>query len=261
MKVVLFCGGLGLRLREASERVPKPMVPIGTRPVLWHVMKYYAHFGHTDFVLCLGHKAEVIKEYFLTYQEALTNDFVLSGSDRQVTLKNHDLRDWQISFCDTGLKANVGSRLAKVRSLVEEDDIFLANYGDTLNDAPLPQMIDALRNSDAVAIFISVKPQYSFHLVQSDENHPVTEIRSLEDSDIRINGGYFAFRPELFDYMRDGEEMVEEPFRRLAEEGRLLAYKHDGFWAPMDTLKDKQSLDAMVEAGGGPWQLWLDGGV
>ena len=259
MKVVLFCGGLGLRLREASERVPKPMVPIGTRPVLWHVMKYYAHFGHTDFVLCLGHKAEVIKEYFLTYQEALTNDFVLSGADRQVTLKNHDLRDWQISFCDTGLKANVGSRLAKVRSLVDQDDIFLANYGDTLTDAPLPAMIEALRNSDAVAIFLSVKPQYSFHIVQSDENHKVTEIRSLEDSDIRINGGYFAFRPELFDYMRDGEEMVEEPFRRLAEEGRLLAYKHEGFWAPMDTLKDKQSLDAMVEAGGGPWQLWLNG--
>src|SRR5712692_6783317 len=154
MKVVLFCGGLGLRMREASELVPKPMVPIGDRPILWHIMKYFAHFGHTRFVLCLGYRGEVIKDYFLNYNEALSNDFVLSDGGQRVELLGHDIRDWEITFVDTGLHASVGERLRAVRSHLEGEEYFLANYGDTLTDAHLPSLIENLKEQQKVASFL-----------------------------------------------------------------------------------------------------------
>lgn len=257
MKVVLFCGGLGLRLREHSESIPKPMVTIGYRPILWHVMKYYAHFGHRDFILALGYKADVIKEYFLRYNEALSNDFVLSGAGRQVEFLGRDLDDWRISFVDTGLNANLGQRLLAVRRYLDPGEIFLANYGDTLTDAPLDAIIDAFRASDAVASFLSVKPRsYSFHLVRHGSNGRVEGIEDIRGADLWINGGYFMFRPEIFDRIQPGEELVEAPFRRLIEAGLLGAVRYDGFWAPMDTLKDVQNLEAQWESGDPPWALW-----
>ena len=165
MKVVIFCGGQGLRMREASEVVPKPMVPIGPRPVLWHVMKYYAHFGFTDFVLCLGYKAEAIKQFFLTYNEAMANDFVLSNGGADVHLLKTDIHDWNITFVDTGLRAPIGERLRAVRHLLADDELFLANYGDTLTDADLPAMIARARDEQATASFLAVRPNYSFHVV------------------------------------------------------------------------------------------------
>src|SRR5437667_4673517 len=145
MKVVLFCGGLGMRIREASESVPKPMVPVGDRPILWHVMKYFAHFGHKQFILCLGYRAEVIKDYFLNYQEALSNDFVLTDGGRSVQLLAHDIQDWEITFVNTGLHANVGQRLRAVSKHLEGAEYFLAIYGDTLTDAYLPSLIQTLK--------------------------------------------------------------------------------------------------------------------
>lgn len=256
MKVVLFCGGKGLRMQEASRRIPKPMIRIGDRPVLWHVMKYYAHFGHTEFILCLGHKSEVIKDYFLTYNEAYSNDFVLSHGGRQVELLGEDIADWKISFVHTGYSASVGERLAKVRAHIGDDPYFLANYGDVVTDAPLDRLIADVTARGVMAGFLSVSPSYSFHSIDADESGIVRAVQDVTQANIRINGGHFVLRRELFDHMQPGDELVTDTFGRLIPEGEVMAWRHDGFWAPMDTLKEQQELEAMVEAGGGPWRLW-----
>jgi len=256
MKVVLFCGGLGMRLREFSENVPKPMVPIGYRPILWHVMKYYAHFGHKEFILCLGHRGDLIKEYFLRYDETVSNDFTLSRGGQQVELRRTDIDDWKISFVDTGLNSNLGRRLSMVRPYLEDDEVFLANYSDGLTDLPLPKMLEHFHASGRVASFACVRPNLSYHFVGLGPNGEVTGMADIEGSGLRINGGYFVFRREIFDYMRPGEELVLEPFQRLLEARQLLAYPYDGFWMPMDTFKDKQRLDELYARGDAPWELW-----
>jgi glucose-1-phosphate cytidylyltransferase len=256
VKVVIFCGGQGLRMREASEVVPKPMVPIGSRPVLWHVMKYYAHFGFTDFVLCLGYKAEVIKQFFLTYSEAMANDFVLSNGGAKVHLLKTDIHDWNITFVDTGLRAPIGERLRAVRHLLADDEMFLANYGDTLTDADLPAMIARARQEEAAASFLAVRPNFSFHVVSMRSDGRVHEMRDVMGSDIWINGGYFILRREFLEHLEPGEDLVEEPFHRLLAREQLLAQRHEGFWAPMDTLKDKQCLESLHESGSAPWRVW-----
>jgi glucose-1-phosphate cytidylyltransferase len=265
MKVVLFCGGLGLRLRDHSERLPKPMVRIGYRPILWHVMKYYAHFGHKDFILCLGYKADVVKEYFLGYNEALSNDFVLNGNGHdsqadgngnRVELLGSDIHDWRITFADTGMHANVGERLKAVQRYVGGEDVFLANYGDVLTDAHLPGLVDDFLRRDAVAAFVCVKPTYTFHVVGMQENGFVDRIDDITSADIWINGGYMILRKEIFDYLGEGEELVQEPFQRLIKQDLLIAYRYEGFWAPMDTLKDLQHLESLYETGRPAWALW-----
>lgn len=256
MKVVIFCGGQGIRLREYAETVPKPMVPIGPRPVLWHVMRYYAHFGHRDFILCLGYRADAIKEYFLRYSEAVSNDFVLADGGRSIELLATDIADWRITFVDTGLQATIAQRLEAVRPHLESEDVFLANYGDVLTDAPINDLIERFRASDRTAAFLAVRPSYSFHVVRTGLDDAVTGLTNARDADIWINGGHFIFRRGIFDYIEDDEELVEQPFARLIEGDRLAAYKHDGFWAPMDTLKEVQMLQAMYESGKSPWTRW-----
>jgi glucose-1-phosphate cytidylyltransferase len=256
MKVVLFCGGLGLRMREGSDRVPKPMVALGDRPLVWHVMKYYAHYGHTDFILCLGHRAEVIKDYFLNYDEALSNDFVLSGSNREVTLLASDIHSWTITFVNTGMKARVGERLMAVQEHLGDDEYFLANYSDGVTDAPLDLMIENLVASGRIASLLSVRPTYSFHTLSVDEHHLVRGVHGIEDSNLWMNGGFFVLRRDIFDYMRPGEDLVNEPFRRLIAEEQLLAWRHTGFYYPVDTMKDKQILEDLMEQGNGPWRVW-----
>jgi glucose-1-phosphate cytidylyltransferase len=256
VKVVIFCGGQGLRMREASEVAPKPMIPVGSRPVLLHVMKYYAHFGFTDFVLCLGYKAEAIKHFFLTYNEAMVNDFVLSNGGASVHLLKTDIHDWNVTFVDTGLRSSVGERLRAVRHLLGDNEMFLANYGDTLTDANLPDMIANTKAAGVKASFLAVRPNYSFHTVKVHDDGLVRDISDVTRSDIWINGGYFIMRSDFVDEIRPGEDLVEEPFRRLAAENELLAHRHEGFWAPMDTLKDKQSLETLYESGQAPWQVW-----
>jgi glucose-1-phosphate cytidylyltransferase len=219
-------------------------------------MKYYAHFGFTDFVLCLGYKAEAIKHFFLTYNEAMANDFVLSGGGARIHVLKTDIHDWNVTFVDTGLHSLIGERLRAVRDLLGDDELFLANYGDTLTDADLPAMIDRARTAGAKASFLAVRPNYSFHVVSVADDGFVNAINDVTKSGIWINGGYFVLRTEFVDQLLPGEDMVEEPFRRLAERGELLAQRHEGFWAPMDTLKDKQWLETMHERGEAPWALW-----
>jgi glucose-1-phosphate cytidylyltransferase len=243
-------------MREASEVAPKPMIPIGSRPVLWHVMKYYAHFGFTEFVLCLGYKAEAIKQFFLTYNEALTNDFVLSDGGAKVHVLKTDIHNWNITFVHTGLHATIGERLRAVGHLLRDDELFLANYGDTLTDANLHEMIDVAKAANVTASFLAVRPNYSFHVVSMDERGLVNGIRDVTRSDVWINGGYFVFRAEILDQLLPGEDLVEQPFRRLLASEQLLAQRHGGFWAPMDTLKDQQWLESLHESSIAPWELW-----
>jgi glucose-1-phosphate cytidylyltransferase len=259
VKVVLFCGGLGMRIREYAENIPKPIVPIGYRPILWHVMRYYAHYGHNDFILCLGYKGDVIKRYFLEYDEWLTNDFVLSGGGKTVQLLKQDIHDWRITFVDTGLTSNIGQRLKAVEKQLDGEETFLANYTDGLADVALPDLIAFHRESGKVASFASVMPRASFHFIESDDHGVVKSIEHIGKSGSRINGGYFVFRREIFQYMKQGEELVEAPFRRLISEQQLIAYRHDGFWACMDTYKERQELEDMFARENAPWAVWNAG--
>ena len=256
MKVVLFCGGLGTRLREISSSIPKPMVHIGYRPILWHVMKYYASFGHKDFILCLGYKADAIKNYFLEYDECISNDFTLTEGGKKIQLSNSDIADWKITFVDTGLTSNIGQRFKAVEKYLEGEEVFLANYSDGLTDLYLPNMIEHFSKHDKIASFLCVKPSHSFHLVSMQENGIVNNIQDVKEAGIRINGGYFLFKQEIFQYINSGEELVCEPFERLIKQEQLIAYKYDGFWACMDTFKEQQQLDDMYSQGNAPWAVW-----
>ncbi len=255
MKVVLFCGGAGMRLRGYVDDVPKPMVTIGTRPILWHLMKYYAHFGHKDFILCLGYKGNVIKDYFLHYDESVSNDFVWSGGGKQIHFINRDIDDWTITFVETGANSNIGQRLKMVEGYLNGEEMFLANYGDGLSDAPLAHVIETCRTSGAIASLLLVQPTASFDLVHTAKDGMVNDICPLTSSDSWINGGFFVMRREIFSHMLPGEELVREPFQRLIEKRALLAYKYSGFWQCMDTFKDKQRLEELNQ-GDAPWKVW-----
>jgi glucose-1-phosphate cytidylyltransferase len=255
MKVVLFCGGAGMRLRGYADDVPKPMVQIGTRPIIWHLMKYYAHFGHKEFVLCLGYKGNCIKDYFLHYDESVSNDFVWSQGGKKVEFLNRDMDDWKITFVETGIQSNIGQRLKAVEPYVSDDEVFLANYGDGLSDLNLPIMLDRFRESKAIASMLLVQPTASFDIVCSGSEGAVEEIRPITRTDIWINGGFFAMRRDIFQYIQPGEELIREPFQRLIDKQALLAYKYSGFWQCMDTFKDKQHLDELNQ-GEALWKVW-----
>ena len=255
MKVVLFCGGMGMRIREYSDSIPKPMVPIGYRPLLWHVMKYYAYYGHMDFILCLGFKADAIKDYFLHYDECVSNNFVLSKGGKDIRLANCDIHDWTITFVDTGIASNIGQRLKIVQPYLDGESEFLANYGDGLTDLPLPTYLEHFRRRRKVGSFLAVTPSQSYHVVTTNGDL-ACGIQTFSQTGILINGGFFAFRTEIFDYIRDREELVEQPFQRLIEEQQLIAYNYKGYWACMDTFKDRQQLEELYTRGQAPWEVW-----
>jgi glucose-1-phosphate cytidylyltransferase len=254
VKVVLFCGGRGMRLRDYSETIPKPMVNIGFRPILWHVMKYYAHFGYKDFILCLGYKADVVKSYFRNYDESVSNDFILDGNE--LTLLNSDIHDWKISLIDTGINANVGQRLKAVEPLLEGEDAFLANYTDGLTDLDLNAYVDDALGTGKTASFLCVRPTQTFHVVSVRDGGTVSNIAPVTQSDVWINSGFFVLRPEIFEVIHQGEDLVVEPFHRLIEQEQLYAHKYTGFWTAMDTFRDKDRLDQMYASGDAPWELW-----
>jgi glucose-1-phosphate cytidylyltransferase len=232
MKVVLFCGGLGLRIRQHPDSPPKPMTMIGDHPLVWHVMRYYAHFGLTDFILCLGYGAPMIKNYFRN-----------SGSG------------WRVTLVDTGPHSSIGDRLLRVRSHVD-GDLFLANYADTLTDADLPTVVARFRHSTATAGLLAVPLLSSHHVVRLDPSSQISAISTVRDLGQWANGGYFVFRPEIFDVLREGEDLVPHALNRLIPAGRLLAHPHTGFWRAVDTFKDRIELDERYQRGDAPWALW-----
>lgn len=258
MKVVLFCGGLGMRMRSGPESLPKPMMPIGNRPVLWHVMRYYAHFGHTEFILCLGYGAKSVKDYFLDYRETESNDFVLSKGGESVELLGSDISDWRITFADTGIDTAIGERLRRVRHFLDDDEAFLVNYGDVLTDAPMDRIVGDFLATDAVGTLLAVRPPESFHVVTLDAGSRISSFTPVGEMDLRINGGYFVLRREIFDFLNEGEDLVADACARAADLGRFRAVRYDGFWAPMDTLKERAYLEDLHRTGHAPWALWRD---
>ena len=246
---------MGTRLGGLQDNIPKPMIKIGYRPILWHIMKYYAYYGHKEFILCLGYKADVIKEYFLNYNAYISSDFTIKNGGKELKSKKSDIEDWIINFVDTGLKSNIGQRLSQVRPYIGNDEIFLANYADGLSDVNLSEMIEYFRESNKIACFICVRPSQSFHVVKVSDGGLVQDVKYIKDADVLINGGFFIFRKEIFDYMKDGEELVEEPFRRLISEKQLIGYTYNNFWC-MDTFKEHQELNDMCNEGNAPWEVW-----
>lgn len=254
MKVVLFCGGQGLRMGD-QQPVPKPMTPIGYRPIIWHLMRYYAHFGHKDFVLCLGYKADLIKGYFLHYDEALSNDFVMNGAT-DVQLLSRDIHDWTITFVDTGIHASIGERLRAVRLHLAGEPAFLANYSDGLTDLDLNAYIAHFLSTGATASFLSTRLPQSFHVADIDDDEKVTAINPVNETPTWVNAGFFVFREAIWDHLRPGEDLVEKPFGRLIDREELIAHRYEGFWRPMDTFKDRQILEELHARGDAPWQVW-----
>jgi glucose-1-phosphate cytidylyltransferase len=257
MKVVLFCGGLGMRMRDGVSNAPKPMAMVGERPLLWHVMRYYAHFGHTDFILCLGYGAAYVKDFFLSYDETRSNDFVLENGARDLKLFSTDISDWRITFVDTGLNSPIGERLRRVRRFVAHEPMFLANYADVLTNAPLRDIIARFAASDAVASLLAVPPQSSHHVVDIGDDGRVAHVTPMRDLRQWENGGYFVLRPEIFDHLREGEDLVEDAItRRLVPLGRVVAYPYKGYWSPADTVKERAQLEDMYQRGYCPWMIW-----
>lgn len=259
MKVVLFCGGYGMRMRNGNgDLLPKPLQMVGNKPLLWHVMKYYAHFGHTEFVLCLGYGAQQIKDFFADYSRAESRDFVL----RQGVVEpigectGSDVNDWTVTFVDTGLETPIGERLRRVRPYLDGDEYFLANYADVLSDAPLDDMIENVRSKGAAASMIVVKPQSSFHVVDTDADGNVTEIRPVSDLQMGENGGYFVLTQEVFDHLPENGDLVADACGALLQQGRLQGYRYDGFWKPADTFKERAELDEAWADGSRPWAIW-----
>jgi glucose-1-phosphate cytidylyltransferase len=254
MKVVLFCGGYGMRMRDGVSDLPKPMHPVGPRPLIWHVMRYYAHFGHTDFVLCLGYGAHHIKDFFLNYDETASNDFILRGGG--VELLGSDIQDWTITFVHTGLESPIGERLRRVRAYVEGEEMFLANYADVLTDAPLETMIARFRESDAIGGLLAVPPQSAFHCVNLGDGDSIASISMLTEMPLWENGGYLMFRPEIFEHVYEDCDLIGDVCAPLAKQGQMMAYRHRGFWQPADTVKERTALEAAYQSGCRPWMLW-----
>lgn len=244
-----------MRIREHSGPIPKPMVRIGYRPILWHVMKYYAHFGHNEFILCLGHGADHIKDYFVNYDETVSNDFVMiNGGD--VNLLASDIHDWRITFVDTGHASCIGERLMAALPYLEDDEVFLANYADGVSDAPLNDMIQFHQESGKAVVFLGVAPNYTSHVIQTADDGSVIAVKHVTEVGLRINGGFFVMNKRVFDYMRDGEELLNEPFQRMVAVNDVSAYLHEGFWACMDTFKEKRMLEDIQQIGCAPWEVW-----
>jgi glucose-1-phosphate cytidylyltransferase len=245
-----------MRMRDGVTNVPKPMAMIGDRPLLWHVMRYYAHFGHTDFVLCLGYGASAVKDFFLNYDETRSNDFVLEGGPGNVKLFRTDISDWRITFVDTGLHSSIGERLRRVRRFLDGEELFMANYADVLTDAPLPDMISRFESGDATASLLAVPLQSSHHVVDVSEDGLITNVVPVRELMQWENGGYFIFRPEIFDYINENEDLVEDALMRLVSRRRVLAYPYKGYWSPADTVKERARLEEMYNRGHCPWMVW-----
>jgi glucose-1-phosphate cytidylyltransferase len=255
MKVVLFCGGYGMRMRSAlGDVIPKPLQMVGPRPILWHVMRYYAHFGHREFILCLGFGAEKIKNFFLSYRETESNDFVMH--DGEVTLLDSDIADWSITFVDTGLESPIGERLRRVRRFLDGDEYFLANYADVLSDAPMDAIVDKVTSERAAGAMLAVPPQSSFHCVDLTDMGEVKEIAPVSEFPIWENGGFFVLSQEVIDLIPENGDLVADALMKLAGSGRLLGYRHTGFWKPADTFKERAELDSAYYKGDRPWMLW-----
>lgn len=258
MKVVILCGGQGTRLREETEYRPKPMVDIGGRPIVWHIMKSYAHFGHAHFILCLGYKGNVIKEYFLNY-EAMNSDITMTlGQLRAIAYHDqHREQDFTVTLADTGQDTMTGGRLNRVRKYIK-DDLFMVTYGDGLANVDIDRLLDFHHGHGKKATLTTVRPTSRYGVIGLDRRGGVEKFNEKPVLDSWINAGFFVFHRSVFDYLDGGDECVLErkPLERLAADGQLMAYRHEGFFYAMDTYREYQYLNELWNSKEAPWKVW-----
>lgn len=256
MKVVILAGGYGTRIRDVADDIPKPMIPIGPFPILWHIMKTYAHFGHKEFIICLGYKGQVIKDFFLNY-EAYTRDFTITFGNQGKTEyhSDHDESDWKITLADTGLRSMTGARISRIRDYVGDED-FMLTYGDGVSDVDIGKLVEFHKSHGKVLTVTGVRPPGRFGEMVGDANGQIVEFNEKPQATAgRISGGYFVASPRIFDYLEDSEDLVFEqgPIRQLVKDKQLMMFEHDGFWQPMDTSREYQLLNSLYENGDAPW--------
>ncbi|MBF0328451.1 MAG: glucose-1-phosphate cytidylyltransferase [Nitrospirae bacterium] len=260
MKTVILCGGYGTRIRDVADNIPKPMIPVGGFPILWHIMKYYSHWGHNRFVLCLGYKGQVIKDFFLNY-EAHTNDFTITlGGNKTIDYHSrHSESDWQVTLAETGENAMTGARIRAVKRYLEGDTDFMLTYGDGVGNVDITKLIAFHRSHGKILTVSGMRPPGRFGELMSDSDGRVTEFNEKpQASGGRISGGFFVCRKELFDYLDARGDLVfeQEPMRNLVRDGQLMVHEHDGFWQPMDTYRDYTLLNELYAQGSAPWVIW-----
>jgi len=257
MKVVILCGGLGTRMREETEFRPKPLVEIGQRPILWHIMKIYAHYGYRDFVLCLGYRGNMIKEYFLNY-EAMNNDFTIRlGAQKQFAYHGaHEEQDFCVTLADTGAETMTGGRIRRVARYLD-GDTFMVTYGDGLADLNVARLVEFHRQHGKLATLTAVRGQSRFGIVSLSDTGQVLRFQEKPTLEEWVHVGFFVFQRQVLEYLTGDECVLErQPLERLAREGQLMAYRHSGFFYAMDTYREYKALNAMWDAGQAPWKIW-----
>ena len=256
MKAVLLAGGLGTRLREETEYRPKPMVEVGGRPIIWHIMKGFAHHGISDFVVCTGYRSEVIKDFFLNY-EGRTHDFTVRlGQPAEVTYHStHDESGWQVTVADTGQTTMTGGRVKRIQDHIG-DERFMVTYGDGLADVDIPALLDFHESHGRLATVTTIRPLSRFGVMDMTEDGAVEQFREKPLTDGYVNGGFFVFEPGVFDYLDDECVLEQAPLEALAKDGQLMAFRHEGFWQPMDTYREFTMLNEMWDRDEAPWKVW-----
>jgi glucose-1-phosphate cytidylyltransferase len=256
MKVVILCGGQGTRLREETEYRPKPMVEIGGRPIVWHIMKTYAHYGFNEFILCLGYKGDFIRQYFINY-EFLNNDFTVNlgdKSDFEIHSKK-DREDWRVTLVDTGEHTLTGGRIKRIQSYID-DEQFMVTYGDGVANIDVEKLVDFHKSKGKIATLTGVHPPSRYGLVETDDNGEVIQFKEKPRMDEMVSAGFFVFQRAIFDYIPEDDCMLEhEPFESLAAERQMTLYHHEGYWQCMDTYRDFIELNE-VWSRDAPWKVW-----
>lgn len=255
MKTVILAGGYGTRIRDVADDIPKPMIPIGPYPILWHIMKWYSYFGHKDFIICLGYKAQVIKDFFLNY-EAYTRDFTISFGKSELKFHNeHTETDWKVTLADTGVRSMTGARVSRIRKFVGDED-FMLTYGDGVSDVDIDKLLAFHKSHGKILTVTGVRPPGRFgEMISGDQGQVVEFNEKPQASAGRISGGFFVASSRIFDYISDDEDLIFEqnPIKQLVADQQLMMFEHDGFWQPMDTSREYQLLNSIYEKGKAPW--------
>ncbi|MDF2609539.1 MAG: glucose-phosphate cytidylyltransferase [Lachnospiraceae bacterium] len=257
MKVVILAGGMGTRISEESHLKPKPMVEIGERPILWHIMKIYSYYGFHDFIICCGYKGDLIKEYFMNYYMH-QSDVTIDLANNTTQIHENTSEPWKVTLVNTGLHTATGGRIKMIQKYVNEEP-FMMTYGDGVSDVDIKALVEYHNMHGKIATITATRPAGRFGAIQVDEES--NEVNSFKEKAKQdqawVNAGFAVFNKEIFNYLGDGSKMLEtEPYEKLAEDGQMVAYKHDGFWSPMDTMRDKSYLESCWNGGNAPWKLW-----
>ncbi|ENN95794.1 glucose-1-phosphate cytidylyltransferase [Methanocaldococcus villosus KIN24-T80] len=257
MKVVILAGGFGTRLSEETHRIPKPMVEIGGKPILWHIMKIYSTYGYNDFIICLGYKGYIIKEYFANYF-LHNSDVTIDLKTNEIEVHNNYSEPWRVTLVDTGLHTQTGGRIKRVAKYIG-DETFMMTYGDGVGNINIRELVEFHKKHGKLATVTAVQPEGRFGVLKLNGNQVIKFAEKMDNKDSWINAGFFVLEPEVIDYIKGDDTIWEkEPLERLAEDGQLMAYFHRGFWKPMDKLKDKMELEKLWNSGNAPWKIWKD---